>query len=303
MPAGRKSAKSRHKLSFAVDRSEIDISSDWVQAVMEPPAASAKRVPAPPAEGGTDSLKPALSTVVENNATVEPVATVVESTPVANNATVASNSPVAKNAAVAKNATAEENATGALFGVPEGATVEKNATVGGGAAAAVNPSTVVKTATVVNGATVEINHPVVIGATVENSATVDRAAMPHARRTVRLRPIQRITDGLTPGQYSVYSLMYERGESREGNGVRLFRGGYVDLVRLTGLSKRGIQNVIADLQGKSVIGIHQAPGYHRSQTTIYEVPQEQLVLERWFAKGWRYASGKSKNLVTIATVE
>jgi hypothetical protein len=117
-----------------------------------------------------------------------------------------------------------------------------------------------------------------------------------------LRPIQRITDGLTPGQYSVYSLMFERGETQD-NHARLFRGGYVDLVRLTGLSKRGIQNVIAELQAKSVISIHQAPGYHRSQTTVYEVPPEQAVLERWYGKGLRYASGKSKNLVTIATVE
>ena len=76
-----------------------------------------------------------------------------------------------------------------------------------------------------------------------------------------------------------------------------------DLVRLTGLSKRGIQNVIAELQAKSVITIHQAPGYHRSQTTVYEVPAEQTILDRWFTKGLRYASGKSKNLVTIATVE
>lgn len=123
------------------------------------------------------------------------------------------------------------------------------------------------------------------------------------RRTVRLRPIQRITDGLTPGQFSVYSLMFERGEHRPDSSMRLFRGGYVDLVRLTGLSKRGIQNVIAELQAKSVISIHQAPGYHRSQTTVYDVPPEQTILDRWFGKGLRYASGKSKNLVTIATVE
>ena len=136
-----------------------------------------------------------------------------------------------------------------------------------------------------------------IHSTVVNNATVA------ARRTVRLRPIQRITDGLTPGQFSVYSLMFERGEARPQTTLRLFRGGYVDLVRLTGLSKRGIQNVIAELQAKSVITIHQAPGYHRSQTTVYEVPAEQTILDRWFSKGLRYASGKSKNLVTIATVE
>lgn len=152
-------------------------------------------------------------------------------------------------------------------------------------------------ASVAKDSTVAINSSVEPFATVVNTATVA------VRRTVRLRPIQRITDGLTPGQFSVYSLMFERGEHRPDSSMRLFRGGYVDLVRLTGLSKRGIQNVIAELQAKSVISIHQAPGYHRSQTTVYDVPPEQTILDRWFAKGLRYASGKSKNLVTIATVE
>lgn len=298
MPAARKSAKSRHKLSFAVDRSEIDISSDWVEAVMEGPATNPARVPgrdpspAPaPAALPKNDVNPPFSISEKNTATVEPVATVVDSAPVEINATVDSNSSVANNAAVEKNATAAENTTGALFEVPDGATVVNTATV---QVESPYTATVEDKATVDKPATVAINTPVELDATVENPATVESS-----KRTVRLRPIQRITDGLTPGQYSVYSLMYERGEDKDGKGTRLFRGGYVDLVRLTGLSKRGIQNVIAELQAKTVIGIHQAPGYHRSQTTVYEVPAEQMVIERWFAKGLRYASGKSKNLVTL----
>jgi hypothetical protein len=216
---------------------------------------------------------------------------------VANSAAVADNAPVENNAAVANNATAEDNTTGALFEGSVTATVENNSTVNMETATVVPIATVEQTAPVAMSATVKPNPSVVINATVVNPATVA------PKRTVRLRPIQRITDGLTPGQYSVYSLMFDQGEPRPNDSVRLFRGGYVDLVRLTGLSKRGIQNVIAELQAKSVISIHQAPGYHRSQTTVYDVPPEQIVLGRWFAKGLRYASGKSKNLVTIATVE
>jgi hypothetical protein len=288
MPAARKSAKSRHKLSFAVDRSEIDISSDWVQAVMEPP---------PPAARPRETATPVFSSDNKNNATVEPVATVAHPAPVAKNAPVADNAPVENNAAVANKATAADNTTGALFGATDSTTVENNATVNDENTTVELIATVEKTASVAINATVKPPSPVVMNSTVANPATVT------PKRTVRLRPIQRITDGLTPGQYSVYSLMFDQGEPRPNDSVRLFRGGYVDLVRLTGLSKRGIQNVIAELQAKSVISIHQAPGYHRSQTTVYDVPPEQTVLDRWFAKGLRYASGKSKNLVTIATVE
>jgi hypothetical protein len=76
----------------------------------------------------------------------------------------------------------------------------------------------------------------------------------------------------------------------------------VDLVKLTGLSKRGIQNVVAELQSKLVITISQPPGYHKSQSTIYEVASEEVVLRRWRAQGFQYAVGKSKDLVNIATV-
>jgi hypothetical protein len=33
--------------------------------------------------------------------------------------------------------------------------------------------------------------------------------------------------------------------------------------------------------------------------TVYEVAGEDLVLAGWFGKGWRYAVGKSKNLVKL----
>lgn len=296
MPAARKSAKSRHKLSFAVDRSEIDISSDWVQAVMEAPP-PAPRAPLPPPPRPEEQVSPAFSSDLKNSATVEPDATVADRSPVANSAAVADNSSVENNAAVENNATAEDNTTGALFEGIHASTVENNTTVNTKTATVEQNAPVEPIATDAITATVAKSAPVELNTTVANNSTVE------PRRTVRLRPIQRITDGLTPGQYSVYSLMFERSELRSDSSLRLFRGGYVDLVRLTGLSKRGIQNVIAELQAKSVISIHQAPGYHRSQTTVYDVPPEQTILDRWFAKGLRYASGKSKNLVTIATVE
>lgn len=230
-----KTSRLRHKLSFAVDRAEIDISSDWVQAVMQPPSL-------PSVPGSAPEI---------NSATVEAAATVEHNPP------------------VAKNATVTENTTGALFECSYDATVEINTTVDN-------------------------------NATVEKNPTVEGLQQ---RRTLRLRPIRQITDGLTPGQQLVYERMFEKGEPDLTSGRRLFRGGYIDLVRLTGLSKRGIQNVVAELQDKSVITLHQAPGYHRSQTSVYEVAPKQVVLERWFAQGLRYATGKSKRLLNITSVE
>ena len=107
----------------------------------------------------------------------------------------------------------------------------------------------------------------------------------------------RVTDGLTPGQYAVYSLMYEAGEPA-GDSSRIYKGGYADLGRLTGLSKRGIQNIVAELQAKQVITIHQQPGYHRTETSAYLVPEPAAVLRLWFSKGWRRALGKSKTLIS-----
>jgi len=202
----KKTAPSRRRISFAVDREEIDISSDWVQAVMAAPAQT-----------------PFVA-------------------PVANSATDAD-----------------------LASVPNLATEESSATVKENAA-------------------------------VEQSVPVTRSS--------RRRPIQRITDGLTPGQYAVYSLMFEAGETLgagESAGStldRVYRGGYADLCRLTGLSKRGIQNVVAGLRAKQVITIHRAPGYHRTETSAYRVPPAGAVVDSWRSRGWRFAVGKSKILTS-----
>lgn len=89
--------------------------------------------------------------------------------------------------------------------------------------------------------------------------------------------------------------MYEAGEGIDA-AARIYKGGYADLGRLTGLSKRGIQNIVAELQAKQVIRIHQQPGYHRTETSAYRVPNPEAVLQAWFARGWKHALGKSKLL-------
>jgi hypothetical protein len=89
--------------------------------------------------------------------------------------------------------------------------------------------------------------------------------------------------------------MYEAGEGGD-NMPRLYRGGYADLGRLTGMSKRGIQNVVGELQVKQVICLYQKPGHHRNETSAYLVPAAERVLEIWFAHGWRHAAGKGKVL-------
>jgi hypothetical protein len=91
--------------------------------------------------------------------------------------------------------------------------------------------------------------------------------------------------------------MYGAGEST-ANSSRIYKGGYADLGRLTGLSKRGIQNIVAELQAKQAISIHQQPGYHRTETTAYLVPEAGAVVQLWFSKGWRRALGKSKTLIS-----
>ena len=210
----KKSPRQRPRLSFAVDRDEIDISSDWVEAVMESPA--------PPVVEPSPFLTPETKT-----ATVEHIAT-VEAT-----------------------------------------------------------------------STVEVSATVEVSSTVEASATV---ALLKSRpgRTFRPRLIRHLGDGLTGGQLNVYSAMHSRTALE--NGVPLYRGGYSDLCAQTGLSKRGIQNVIAELLGKTVVIRHQPPGYHRSQMTIYRVLSEEAILLAWQSRGLRYAVGKSKTLTNSATV-
>lgn len=207
----KKRAASRRKLNFAVDREEIEINSDWVQAVMGPLAPEG----AAPAgrlffDAGT------------NNATEARSATGVEKAPVEETTTVAGYAPVARSG-----------------------------------------------------------------------------------RQPRPKPIRRVTDGLTGGQFAVYSLIFENAVPEQGDagrGSRLYRGGYADLCRLTGLSKRGVQNIIAGLEDKRVIALAQPPGHHRTETSVYRVWPGEAVVEGWHARGLRFAFGKSKTLSGSATV-
>ncbi len=268
----KKTTPSKPKLSFTVDRSEFDISSDWVQAVMAPPSLPAREAPffSPPINNATDAEEStgANAVAVPESDAVSKIAAVSESVPVLENVsgaenavTVAKNAPVENTATVAVNISEEQNAP------------------------------VVKTVAVINDPPVDENATVINPAAVANNAS----------RLWKLRPLRRITDGLTPGQYAVYSLMLESCETTEG-GEQLYRGGYADLGRLTGLSKRGIQNVIGELQEKAVIRLHTAPGHHRMQTSAYLVPRPESVLQTWYGRGWRYAVGKSKKLTDGSTV-
>jgi hypothetical protein len=242
----KKPAQSRHKLSFAVDRDEIEINSDWVEAVMGPPL---------PQEPAFFSPKEKTATVCES-ATAEVFAT----------------------GPVADLATAEHDAT------VEAITPVKDSATGVGEDPAAAPAA----------SCAPDDHV----ATVEGFS---EAPTPR-RRLPRPRPIRSITDGLTPGQYTVYSLMYAQGQDDLDAESRLYAGGYADLCRLAGLSKRGIQNVIAELQAKSIIAIHRAPGYHRAQTSVYRVLSPDRALALWRQLGLRFALGKSKRLTTSATV-
>ena len=257
-----KTSKPRKKLSFAVDRDEIDISTEWVNAVMGPAGAAAS----PPRE-------PVFFAPKANNATG------------AETATEAGSSTGAENPTVEKKATDGQSATPAvvdqatvavLAPVEESAPVEKTVEAG--------------QSTVANFTAVEDDAPVV------DIATVAPARKP------RPRPIRRVTDGLTTGQYAVYSLMFEHGAGEGGAGERLYRGGYADLCALTGLSKRGIQNVVGELQQKGVIWRKQMPGHHRTETSSYAVPAPEAVVSAWLARGVRFAFGKSKTLRNTATV-
>jgi hypothetical protein len=240
----------RSKLSFAVDRSEIDISSDWVQSIMCPPRKTSLPRTAP----------------AEKTATVEASPSVAGST------------------TVEHLATEPENATDELFDD-------------------IYATTVADSGTVANIATVADSATGVQNASVARSSTVAVFSKP-SLRALRLRPIRRITDGLTSGQFTVYTLMYDNGEILDaGQGSRLYRGGYADLCRLSGLSKRGVQNVVGELLQKGAIAIHQAPGYHKTQTSVYAILCEQALLASWLNRGLCYAAGKGKRLVNPATVD
>ena len=257
----KKRASPRRKINFAVDRDEIEVNSDWVDAVMALPTR-----PAAEQRG-----EPAVVTFDER-ANESPSGSDVERADCfassGNSATGAESAPGAGCSSVERNAAVADDAP-----VEESTPVEESATVAGLFTAKL---------------------------TVAESATVEEMAAertPGPGRRWRPRPIRRITDGLTPGQYAVYRLMYEAGAGQgAGDSSRIYTGGYADLRSLTGLSKRGIQNIVGDLQTKQVIGVCQKPGYHRTETTSYVVPDVDRVLEVWFANGWRYAFGKSKAL-------
>jgi hypothetical protein len=273
----KKTVSPRRRVSFAVDRQEIEVNSDWVEAVMTSPRR-------PAAEPFPDAL-PIVSVAVQSQevpirsdlplaATAEApgpqnTATGAESTSDEECSSVEINAPVVKEASVVESVPVGIIATvGGLLGIdllPDPHNPRRS-----------TPAPVVDTATGERGATGE-------------------GLIQRGQRVLRPRPIVRVTDGLTPGQYAVYSLMYEAGEIAVQS-LRIYRGGYADLRRLTGLSKRGIQNIIGELQSKQVIRIHQKPGYHRTETSAYEVPDAQTVIGIWSANGWRHSLGKSKVL-------
>jgi hypothetical protein len=309
----KRTALPRRRVSFAVDRDEIEINSDWVDAVMNPVAAPPSRevspaavapfpgpvglMPSPvfpsadlaaeplpsPARVEAPPPAPVFFVPEENSSTDAKSATDERCTSVEKTSAVDKVASVAQTAAVANQPSVEEGST-----VADLATVEHETTGKNGLEDPISSQSEVKS--VVNNATVETS------TTVESLAPVEDLVSTKDHRTPRRRPILRITDGLTPGQYAVYSLMYDAGE-QGGDLSRIYKGGYADLCRLTGLSKRGIQNIIAELQAKQVIRIHQHPGYHRTETSAYLVPGPESVLHTWFANGWRNALGKSKTLV------
>ena len=88
--------------------------------------------------------------------------------------------------------------------------------------------------------------------------------------------------------------MYQRGEGGE---ERLYAGGYHELCRATGLSKRGVQNIVAELQQKKAVLLQKAPGHHRSQVSVYQVRAESDVLAGWYAEGYRFVLGKGRILL------
>lgn len=141
--------------------------------------------------------------------------------------------------------------------------------------------------------TVEIDAPVS-----DNTAP---AATPEAQHdtTVPLRspdrgrrkPLRRVADGLTPAELAIYNVML-REQTPEG----LYRGGYNDLCQLTGLSKRGVQNSIAELREKGAITIDKSPGHHRSEVSVYKVATERQILESWHEAGHREVIGRGRIL-------
>jgi hypothetical protein len=251
----KRTAPSRRRISFAVDRDDIDVNSDWVEAVMALPVA------ATPSDARITSTSGSQSSQDHAADAKDPPA----SDPNPQTATIQEPLSEESSAAVADNASDADNATDQKQ--PTTATDPSDESASPG------------------------DHEFE-----EYFATVAETSPLQLRRTPRPRILNRITDGLTPGQYAVYRVMHEEGERCDDDRARIFRGGYADLGRLTGMSKRGIQNVVGELQAKKVIRIHQKPGHHRTETSAYVVPDAERVLETWLSNGWRHAAGKSKVL-------
>lgn len=288
----KKTAPLRRRISFAVDRDEIEINSDWVDAVMASPSASAHdpspvvAFPAPAAvpDGALFFAPGKNSATEEQSSTGANSSTGEECTSVENSSAVDKVTPVEKLTAVDEKAPVENYTTVAIFPTATDHLVYNQQQ---------SPSAYNQK----GGPSVANNATVAPTATDEQYSTGAPSVSTRDHRVARPRPIIRVTDGLTPGQYAVYSLMYEAGEGTGGS-FRIYKGGYADLGRLTGLSKRGIQNIVAELQAKHVISLHQQPGYHRTETSAYLIPDTGAVLQLWFSKGWRRALGKSKTLIS-----
>jgi hypothetical protein len=75
-------------------------------------------------------------------------------------------------------------------------------------------------------------------------------------------------------------------------GLRFGRGGHQP-----GHESAAPRNIVAELQAKQVIRMHQQPGYHRTATSPYLVPDADSILRTWLGHGWRHAVGESKSLV------
>jgi len=116
-----------------------------------------------------------------------------------------------------------------------------------------------------------------------------------------LRPLRHLADGLTPGQFTLYTLMYDRGVAAD-EGSRLFRAGYNELGKLSGLSKRGIQNIVNGLEQKGAVSVETAPGYRRTETTAYRVYSAVRIVENWHREGYQYVVAKARQLMKIVPV-
>src|SRR4051794_32440375 len=109
----KKTASSRRRISFAVDRDEIEVNSDWVEAVMAAPNRRAAEPTDPPLAPAPVSREVLFFAPEPNNATDEVSAPGEQCSSVEITSSVAETAPVAQNTAVAHFASVDVNATGA----------------------------------------------------------------------------------------------------------------------------------------------------------------------------------------------